>query len=64
MKANWSLLDKIEKEKEKEIALMKEIERTKTEETVTEQWKDLATGKVKKITEIEVAEKWKEMLEA
>ena len=62
MKSNWSLLDKIEKEKEKEIALMKEIERTEREEAVTEQWKGLAAGK--KITEAEVAAKWKEKLQA
>ena len=62
MKANWTLLDKIEKEKEKEIALMKEIERTETEEAVTTQWRDLAKGT--KITETEVAEKWKEMLKS
>ena len=64
MKANWTLLDKIEKEKEKEIALMKAIERTETEEAVTQQWKGVATEKGTKITEVEVTEKWKGMLES
>ena len=64
MKANWTLLDKIEKEKEKEIALMKAIERTETEEAVTQQWMGVATEKGTKITEVEVTEKWKGMLDS
>ena len=60
MKANWTLLDKLEKEQEKELALLREIKRTETEEEVTGKWKEVTHGQ--KITVVEVAEEWKEKI--
>ena len=60
MKANWTLLDKLEKEQEKELALLREIKQTETEEEVTGKWKEVTHGQ--KITVVEVAEEWKEKI--